>query len=220
MATEVSRIRILIADDHAMLREGLRRLIQDEPDLEVVAEAADSEETVRLARESRPDLVLLDLGMPRAAALAVLHSLMRDEARPRVLLLTDSVGDGKLAQALELGARGAISKEAGAGLLFKAIRAVVAGEYWLGRDEVSRLLDEVRDQVGRAPDEGAGSPFDRLTPRERQIVAAMAAGESNRAVAERLGMAEPTVKHHLTSVFDKLGVASRTELIAVLHRRA
>jgi DNA-binding NarL/FixJ family response regulator len=104
-----------------------------------------------------------------------------------------------------------------AATVFKAIRAVVAGEYWIGRDVVSRLLELARRE---AAGEGGvpASPLSQLTPRERDIVEAVASGESNRAVAERLQMAEPTVKHHLTRIFEKLGVASRAELIAALGR--
>jgi DNA-binding NarL/FixJ family response regulator len=219
-AAEGSRaIRVLVADDHAMLREGLRWMMQGEADLEWVGEAADGTETVRLVRERRPDVVVLDVAMPDVSGLEALRQLAADGALPRVLLLTGEIAEDDLAEALALGARGYISKEAATQQLFKAIRALAAGEYWLGRDVVSRLLDHARGEFAGGR-QAPSSPLEPLTPREREIVAAMAAGESNRAVAERLQMAEQTVKHHLTHVFEKLGVSSRGELIAWLGRRA
>jgi DNA-binding NarL/FixJ family response regulator len=214
---EAKPIRVLLADDHALLRDGLRRLIADEDGLELVGEAKDGAETVRLARELQPDVLLLDVAMPVVSGLEALRELSGDDVFPRTLLLTGDIRDHDLAEALELGARGWISKETLVATLFKAIRAVVAGEYWIGRDVVSRLLEIARrDAAGEG---GAPvSPLSQLTPRERDIVEAVASGESNRAVAERLQLAEQTVKHHLTSIFEKLGVASRAELIAALGR--
>jgi DNA-binding NarL/FixJ family response regulator len=213
---EAKPIRVLLADDHALLREGLRRLIQDEAGIELVGEAADGVDTVRLARELRPDVLLLDVAMPGMSGLEVLRELAGDDVFPRTLLLTGEIRDRELAEALELGARGWVSKETVVTTLFKAVRAVVAGEYWIGRDVVSRLLDLARWDL--AADRPSASPLGLLTPRERDIVEAVASGESNRAVAERLQLSEQTVKHHLTRVFEKLEVASRAELIAALGR--
>jgi two-component system nitrate/nitrite response regulator NarL len=204
-------IRVVIADDHPILREGLMRLLEDDGGFEVVGQAADGAEAVRLAREQHPDVLLLDLAMPRASGLDALRELSASGAGPKVLLLTVAIDDAQIVEALELGARGVVLKEAATELLFKAIRSVVAGQYWVGRDlvtDIVRLLRERRAAaLRRRP-----TPAERLTAREREIVAAVAEGASNREVAQRLALAEDTVKHHMSNIFDKLGVSNRAEL--------
>jgi two-component system nitrate/nitrite response regulator NarL len=206
-------IRVAIADDHPILREGLRRLLEDEGGFEVVGQASDGLEAVRLAREMQPDVLLLDLAMPRASGLDALRELSASGAGPKVLLLTVAIDDAQVMEALELGARGVVLKEAATELLFKAIRSVVAGQYWVGRDTVTDIVRHLRERAAaiarRRP-----SPAERLTAREREIVAAVAAGDSNRQIAARLGLAEDTVKHHITNIFDKLGVSNRAEMAA------
>jgi two-component system, NarL family, nitrate/nitrite response regulator NarL len=210
-AAETERIRVVIADDHPILREGLRRLLEDDGGFEVVGQASDGAEAVRLARGLRPDVLLLDLAMPRVSGLEALRELSVQEGGPRVLLLTVAIEDAQIVEALQLGARGVVLKEAATELLFRAIRTVVGGQYWVGRDTVTDIVRHLRERAaaaaGRRP-----SPAERLTPREREIVAAVAAGDSNREVAVRLGLAEDTVKHHVTNIFDKLGVSNRAEL--------
>jgi two-component system nitrate/nitrite response regulator NarL len=206
-------IRVAIADDHPILREGLRRLLEDDGGFEVVGQASDGLEAVRLARESQPDVLLLDLAMPRASGLDALRELSSSGGGPKVLLLTVAIDDAQAFEALELGARGVVLKEAATELLFKAIRSVVAGQYWVGRDIVTDIVRHLRERAAalarRRP-----SPAESLTAREREIVAAVAAGDSNRQVAARLGLAEDTVKHHITNIFDKLGVSNRAEMAA------
>jgi two-component system nitrate/nitrite response regulator NarL len=206
-------IRVAIADDHPILREGLRRLLEDDGGFEVVGQASDGQEAVLLAREERPDVLLLDLAMPRASGLDALRELSASGGGPKVLLLTVAIDDAQVVEALELGARGVVLKEAATELLFKAIRSVVAGQYWVGRDTVTDIVRHLRERAAaiarRRP-----SPAERLTAREREIVAAVAAGDSNRQIAARLGLAEDTVKHHITNIFDKLGVSNRAEMAA------
>jgi two-component system nitrate/nitrite response regulator NarL len=206
-------IRVAIADDHPILREGLRRLLEDEGGFEVVGQAADGQEAVRLARDARPDVLLLDLAMPRASGLDALRELSASGGGPKVLLLTVAIDDAQVVEALELGARGVVLKEAATELLFKAIRSVVAGQYWVGRDTVTDIVRHLRERAA-AVARRRPSPAQRLTAREREIVAAVAAGDSNRQIAARLGLAEDTVKHHITNIFDKLGVSNRAELAA------
>jgi two-component system, NarL family, nitrate/nitrite response regulator NarL len=212
--TPGGRIRVLIADDHPILREGLRRLLEDAGGFEVVGQAADGVEAVHLARETRPDVLLLDLAMPRASGLDALRELSTAQSPPRVLVLTVAIDDGQVVEALELGARGVILKEAATELLFKAIRSVVVGQYWVGRDTVTDIVRLLRERRAAAEARRRRTPAERLTDRERGIVALVAAGASNREVAQRLALAEDTVKHHITNIFDKLGVANRAELAA------
>jgi DNA-binding NarL/FixJ family response regulator len=207
------RIRVVIADDHPILREGLRRLLEDDGGFEVVGQAADGLEAVRKARELRPDVLLLDLAMPRASGLDALRDLSTDDSAPRVLILTVAIEDAQVIEALELGARGVVLKEAATELLFKAIRSVMAGQYWVGRDTVTDIVRHLRERAVAAA-RRRPSPAERLTGRERGIVALVAAGASNREVAQKLSLAEDTIKHHISNIFDKLGVSNRAEMSA------
>jgi len=206
-------IRILIADDHPIFRDGLRRLLEAEPDLKVVGEACDGAEAVKLVRQLRPDILLLDLAMPRHPGLEALREMSSGPASNsvRVILLTAAAEKNQIVEALQLGARGIVMKDSATQLLLKSIHTVMAGEYWVGRESVSNLVQYLRMLVQSSGEEARQKKFG-LTPRELDIVSAVVAGYSNKEIAEYFKISEDTVKHHLSNIFDKLGVSTRLEL--------
>jgi DNA-binding NarL/FixJ family response regulator len=206
-------IRILIADAQPIFRAGLRRGLEAEPDLGVVGEAGDGDEAVRLVQSLKPDLLLLDPEMSRTDGLEALRRLSGLEPRVSTILLTASLNHDQLVEAVRLGVHGVVSKDASRDLLLKAVRSVLAGQYWLGREEVADVVRSllVTTPELNGPDVGvAALP---LTPREREVVTAVVQGFSNREIAVRLSVSEDTVKHHLTNIYDKLGLSSRVELV-------
>jgi two-component system, NarL family, nitrate/nitrite response regulator NarL len=206
-------IRIVIADDHPIFRDGLRRLLESESDLKVIGEASDGLEAVKLARQLKPDILLLDLAMPRQPGLEALRELSAGPASNpvRVILLTAAAEKKQIVEALQLGARGVVLKDSATQLLLKSIHTVMAGEYWVGRESVSNLVQYLRNLVQSSEGDARQRRFG-LTPRELEIVSAVVAGYSNKEIAEYFKISEDTVKHHLSNVFDKLGVSTRLEL--------
>ena len=205
-------IRIVIADDHPIFRDGLRRLLEAEPDLKVVGEASDGAEAVKLTRQFKPDILLLDLAMPRHPGLEALRDLSTGGSNSvRVILLTAAAEKNQIVEALQLGARGVVLKDSATQLLLKSIYTVMAGEYWVGRESVSNLVQYLRTLVQSSGEDARQKKFG-LTPRELEIVSAVVAGYSNKEIAEYFKISEDTVKHHLSNIFDKLGVSTRLEL--------
>jgi two-component system nitrate/nitrite response regulator NarL len=205
-------IRLVIADDHPIFRDGLRRLLEAESDLKVIGEARDGAEAVKLARQLKPDIMLLDLAMPKHPGLEALRDLSNGEANSvRVILLTAAAEKKEIVEALQLGARGVVLKDSATQLLLKAIHTVMAGEYLVGRESVSNLVQYLRNLVQSSGDEAKQKKFG-LTPRELEIVSAVVAGFANKEIAEYFKISEDTVKHHLSNIFDKLGVSTRLEL--------
>jgi two-component system, NarL family, nitrate/nitrite response regulator NarL len=206
------QIRLVIADDHPIFRDGLRRLLEAEADLKVLGEASDGAEAVKLVRQLKPDILLLDLAMPKHPGLEALRDLGQANATPvRVILLTAAAEKSQIVEALQLGARGVVLKDSATQLLLKAIQTVMAGEYWVGRESVSNLVQYLRTLMQSTHDEARQKKFG-LTPRELEIVSAVVAGYSNKEIAEYFKISEDTVKHHLSNIFDKLGVSTRLEL--------
>jgi len=214
MEKRISPVRIVIADDHPIFRDGLRRLLESEGDLKVVGEACDGLEAVKQANEIRPDILLLDQAMPHRTGLDALRELSVGAGGPtsvRIILLTAAVEKKQIVEALQLGARGVVMKDSATQLLLKSIHAVMAGEYWVGRESVSNLVQYLRHLMQSTTEEAKQRKFG-LTPRELEIVSAIVAGYANREIADYFKISEDTVKHHLSNIFDKLGVSTRLEL--------
>ncbi|MGH9778409.1 MAG: response regulator [Candidatus Acidiferrales bacterium] len=216
---ERNKIRILVADDHPIFRDGLRKLLEAEADFRVIGEASDGEEAVKLAHELKPDVLLLDLAMPRQPGLDALRELSAAATPVRTILLTVAIEKAQLVEALQLGARGVVLKETSTELLLKSIRSVVAGQYWVGREAVTDLVRVLRDLIPAAGEEAKKKAFG-LTPRELEVVSAIVLGYTNRDIARKFNISEDTVKHHLTNIFDKVGVSNRLELalFSIEHR--
>jgi DNA-binding NarL/FixJ family response regulator len=212
MDNKKNPIRIVIADDHPIFRDGLRRLLEAEGGLKVIGEASDGGEAVKLARQVKPDILLLDLAMPKQTGLDALKDLSDGGANGvRVILLTAAIEKEQIVKALQLGARGVVLKDSATQLLIKGIYTVMAGEYWVGRDSVSNLVQYLHSLMQSAGDTAKQRKFG-LTPRELEIISTVVAGFSNKEIAEHFKIAEDTVKHHLSNIFDKLGVSTRLEL--------
>jgi len=212
-------IRILVADAQPLLRDGLKRLLDDEPDMTVVARTGDGAEVVRLADAERPHIALVDLALPGAAGLDVLEKLAEAGPDTRVLLLAAAIREHELLEALRLGARGVVLKDAPTEMLLKAIRVVHDGQFWFNRSSLARLIQFLRARFPEGGEGGDQRPAMQLTAREREVVALIGGGASNREIASQLGVSVVTVKHHLTHVFDKLGVSNRLELAVYAMNR-
>jgi DNA-binding NarL/FixJ family response regulator len=204
-------VRILIADDHPIFRDGLKRLLESERDFKVIGEACDGVEAVKMVRQLKPEILLLDLAMPRLPGLEALREMSTDATSVRVILLTAAAEKDQIVEALQLGARGVVLKDSATQILLKSIRAVMNGEYWVGRESVSNLVQYLRGLVGSSTNTARQRRYG-LTPRELEIVSAVVAGYANKEIAEHFKISEDTVKHHLSNIFDKVGVSTRLEL--------
>ncbi len=203
----MTTIRLALADDHPLVLGGLERLFEREPDIEVVARCRDGEAALRALREHRPDVLILDLRMPGLDGMEVLRHAARDRLGGRVVVLTASLDEEELFEAVRLGVRGVVLKETAPDLLVRCVRAVHAGGRWLERDVAGRALDRLL-----AREAGRQRLASVLTPREAELVCLVSHGLRNKEIAARLGIGEGTVKVHLHRVYDKLGVTSRVEL--------
>ena len=198
-------IRVLIADDHAVVRQGLRTFLDLQEDLEVAGEAADGEAAVEAAKLLAPDVVLLDLAMPRLDGVAALPRLREAAPAARVIVLTSFGEDGRLFAALRAGAAGFLLKDSEPAELVRAIRTAHAGQAPLSPAVAARMVEELAHAGHRAA--GAGE----LTPREHEVLRLIAQGRSNKRIALELGVAEKTVKTHVSHVLAKLGLSDRTQ---------
>ncbi|NWF83827.1 MAG: response regulator transcription factor [Bryobacteraceae bacterium] len=221
METESNKIRVVIADDHPIVREGLRKLLTLEDDIDVVGEAADGRELVERMDEFRPDVILLDLRMPNLDGLGALQTLAHTGQKARVIILTASEDKNEFVQAMKLGCSGIVLKQTAPDLIVKSIRKVHAGEIWLD----SHTTAAVMRQFASPLDVGGQSPSSKvrerspLSAREREIVTLVAQGYKNKEMAEKMFISEQTVKNHLHNIFDKLGVSDRLELaLYAIHK--
>ena len=201
-------IRLLVYGEQLLIREGLRCLVQTQPDLVVVGSTGDRAEAIQFARAQQARVAVVH-AREHLAALDLLRDLA---AVPlAVLVLASSIDRTSAAAALQVGTRGIVLISSTPSMLFKSIRSVAAGQYWIGRQAVADLVEMIRQlRLGNDPE---GNPRRYgLTARELEIIAAVVAGETNRVIAQRFSLSEDTVKHHLTHIFDKLGVFTRLEL--------
>jgi DNA-binding NarL/FixJ family response regulator len=209
----VTPIRVLIVDDHAVVREGLRAFLELQDGLEVVGEAADGEQAIEQAHELDPDVVLMDLVMPRLDGVGAMRALRGQAPRSRVIVLTSFLDDERLMPAIQAGAAGYLLKDVEPAELARAIRAAHAGDAILDPTVAARIVNAIADGSATAP-----QPPERLTRREHEVLTLIAQGRSNKRIAFELGISEKTVKAHVGHLLAKLGVADRTQAALVAVR--
>ena len=210
-------IRLVVADDHPVVRFGVKNMLLSEPGFEVVGEANDGDEAITQTLEHEPDILLLDLQMPKLPGLEAMRAIMSKFPRVKIILLTSTISHEQVIEALQIGARGVVKKESGD--LSEAIRAVYSGDYWIGGERVVNLLhalSQLMQQAAAVPERKTYG----LTPRELEVVQSIVEGCSNKDIAKQFNISEETVKRHLSNTFDKTGVSTRLELalFAISHK--
>lgn len=210
------RVRILIADDHTMVRQGLSQICEAEPDMEVVGQAADGWQAVRLARSLDPDIVVMDINMPGQDGVEATKAITADNPRIGVLILTMYRQDRYVFEAIKAGARAYLLKDADSGELLRAIRAVAAGEALLDPSIAGKMIEEFKRLQEDALLAQGLSP---LTDREQDILRLVAQGHDNQEIANQLHLSEKTVRNRLSIIFDKLHVNNRTQAALYALRR-
>jgi DNA-binding NarL/FixJ family response regulator len=209
-------IGVLLVDDQALVRGGFRLILEGQPDIEVVGEAADGVQAIELARERNPDVVLMDIRMPRMDGIAATRMLLDgSDDRPRILVLTTFDHEEYVYEALRAGASGFLLKSAPPQELAAAIRTVAAGDALLAPDITRRLIQDYVARPRTPPT--ASAAFDALTARETQVLTLIARGRSNGEIAAELYLSEPTVKTHVTRIFTKLGVRDRVQAVVLAY---
>lgn len=205
-ATDDATIRVVLVDDHTVMRAGTRRILEDEPDIEVVGEAADGAEALRLTDTLEPDVIALDIGMPGMDGIRMCHALRDRGHAPRILILTGHDNEGYVRALRQLGVQGYLLKSAGPDELVQAIRSVHAGQEVFS-SSIARFLNQ---------DRGSGEP--RLTRKEREMLAAIAQGRKNQEIAQEQSISLNTVEFHMKNLFAKLGASSRADAVMRAQR--
>jgi DNA-binding NarL/FixJ family response regulator len=211
-----SSINILVSDDHAIFRAGLRKLLEGANDISIVGEASNGVECMKMLAKLKPDILLLDLRMPEKDGLSVLEEINFDVSDTRTIVLTAAEDDRDVIRAMRLGARGVVLKQSASDQLVKGIRRVHEGEIWLDNHMTAEVIDAFQKSAGS----GQRREKPLVSDREKQIVQLVAQGFRNREIGEKLFISERTVKNHLHKIFDKLGVSDRLELaLYAIHHR-
>jgi len=212
-------IRIVVADDHPVVRSGVKGMLENEPGFDIVGEAEDGDVAITQALELEPDILLLDLAMPRLPGLEALRAIMNKSPRVKIIMLTGTISTQQIIEALQIGARGIVLKDAASGDLSRSIRAVLSGDYWIGGERVANLVTALNELMKKAAAVPERKTYG-LTPREIEVVTCIVEGCSNKDVAKQFVISEETVKRHLSNIFDKTGVSTRLELalFAIAHK--
>src|ERR1700722_1264136 len=218
-ATGVAPIRVVVADDHPVVRYGVKNMLMQEPGFEVVGEAEDGDVAITQTLELEPDILLLDLSMPRLPGLEAMRAIMAKSPRVKIILLPSTISTQQIIEALQIGARGIVLKDAFAGDLSRSLRAVLSGDYWIGGERVVNLVTALNELMKKAAAVPERKTYG-LTPRELEVVTCIVEGCSNKDVAKQFTISEETVKRHLSNIFDKTGVSTRLELalFAIAHK--
>lgn len=211
----MAEIRVLMVDDHALFRDGLRAVLEHQADITVVGEAGDVESGVRLARELAPDVVLMDLHLHQRSGVDAMREILAQRSATRIIALTMYQDDALIARAFQAGVSGYILKDSRAVDLLQAIRSVAQGGAAVDPTVAARVLVQYRRLAG-VPEPGSGHDF---SEREIKMLTGLAAGLSNRAIAEQLYLSEQTIKNHLSAMYQKLGATNRTEAVLTAIRR-
>lgn len=207
------RLRVLICDDHQLFRRGLRMVLDDEPDIEVVAEAGDGDEAVILAKKHAPDVVVLDIRMPTRSGIEAARDIRAEQPGCRILVLTISDDEDDLYEAIRAGANGYLLKEISIDEIGDAVRAIHAGQSLISPAMATKLLEEFAALVRKEEQPKQQVPTPRLTPREMEVLQHIAKGMNNRTIAEALFISENTVKNHVRNILEKLHLRSRMEAV-------
>jgi DNA-binding NarL/FixJ family response regulator len=221
---KVKMIRVAIADDHPIVRDGLKKLLALESDVEVTGEAGDGRAAIELVQQTDPDVLLLDLRMPNLDGLQALQTIQQTNRRTRVIVLTASEDKNEFVQAMKLGCSGIVLKQTAPDLIVKSIRKVYSGEIWLDSHTTAAVMRQFASPGSELAAQGGGGGGKQrerspLSAREREIVALVAQGYKNKEMAEKMFISEQTVKNHLHNIFDKLGVSDRLELaLYAIHK--